>query len=302
MAEWSDLQFLLEIARGGTLAAAARKLEVAETTAGRRLAALERALGAKLATRTPDGLVLTEVGEAVRAAAEEMERALVRAEQRALGADSELSGVVRVATTEMLGELVVVPAVAALRERHPQIRVDLLAGTARLDIARREANVALRYGQPVGADLVVRKAGTVAYGAYASRGYLAARGRPAVGSGFAGHDVLTFDAGIRDWRRGQLGGEPLRDARVVMRSNSGMALLAAIRSGIGIGPLPAVLAARDPRLVRVPAGAPLEMEPAWLVVHPDVHRTSRVRAVIEAVDTRLAAIAGELMARRPERT
>jgi DNA-binding transcriptional LysR family regulator len=227
MPDWSDLRFLLEVARTGTLAAAGRKLGVDNTTVGRRLSALERDLGAKLFARTPDGLVLTPAGEAIRTAGEEMEQAVLRGEQRAQGADRKLSGLVRVATTEMLGEVVV---------------------------------------------------------------------RPARGSGFAGHDVIGYDAGIRDWRLGQMGGEPVRDARVVLRVNSALMLLQAVRMGIGIGPLPCFLAAPDDSLERVPSGAPAELDEVWLVVHADVQRTSRVRAVIEALEKRMADIAPELSA------
>ncbi len=294
MTEWSDLRVLLEVARAGTLSAAARKLGVDSTTVGRRLAALERALGARLVTRTPDGLVLTQAGAAIRDAGEEMERAVLRAEQQALGADRTLAGVVRVATTEMLGETVALPALRALRRRHPHIRVDLSVGPSRLDLARREADVALRFVRPDGGDLVARRAGALRFGAYATKGYLAARGRPARGDGFAGHDVVIYEPGIRSWRLGQLGGEPVRDARVVLRTNSTRMLYEAVRLGLGVGSVPCWLADRDPILERVPAGAPPEVDPLWLVVHAAVQRTSRVRAVIEALEARLAELEGEL--------
>src|SRR2546426_6842307 len=148
MTDWRDLRFFLELARTGTLAAAGRKLGVDNTTVGRRLSALERDLGSKLFSRTPDGLVLTAAGEAIRTAGEEMEQAVLRGEQRVLGSDRKLSGLVRVATTEMLGELAVLPALRSVHERHPQIRVEVLTGAGRLDIARREADVALQYGRP----------------------------------------------------------------------------------------------------------------------------------------------------------
>src|SRR6266851_5549803 len=265
MPDWSDLRFFLELARTGTLAAAGRKLGVDNTTVGRRLAALEHDLGSKLFARTPDGLVLTAAGEAIRTAGEEMEHAVLRGEQRALGADRKLSGQVRLATTEMLGEMVVLPALRSLHARHPQIRVDLVTGTGRLDVARREADVALRYARPESGDLVARRAGMVAFGVYASKTYLAAHGRP---------------------------------ARVVLRTNSTLMLLQAVRLGIGIGSLPCCLARPDPDLERVPAGAPAELDEVWLVVHPDVQRTSRMRAVIEALEARMADVAAELSGSR----
>jgi DNA-binding transcriptional LysR family regulator len=291
MSDWGDLRFFLEVARSGTLNAAARKLGVNSTTVGRRLSALERDLGAKLFSRTPDGLALTAAGEAMRTAGAEMEEAVLRGEQRALGADRQLSGLVRIATTEMLGEVVILPAIRALHDRHPQIRVDLLTGSGQLDIARREADVALRYIRPDRGDLVARRAGTVAFAPYASKKYLATRGRPAPGSGYSGHDVVTYNSTFPKWRFGQPGGEPLRDARVVLRTNSTSMLLHAVRSGLGIGPLPCFLADADRTLERVLPTAPIESDDLWLVVHGDVQRTSRVRAVIDAVDARLAEIA-----------
>jgi DNA-binding transcriptional LysR family regulator len=294
MPEWSDLRFFLEVARTGTLAAAARKLGVDNTTVGRRLSALERDLGAKLFSRTPDGLALTAAGEAMRTAGVEMEQSVLRGEQRALGADRNLSGLVRIATTEMLGEVVAVPALRSLHERHPQIRMELLTGSQRLDIARREADVALRFVRPEGGDLVARRVGTVAFAVYGSKKYLAARGRPDRASGFAGHDVVTYEAGIRHWRLGQLAGEPVRDVRVVLRSNSTQMLLHAVRQGLGVGPLPCLFARSDRSLERVPAGAPADLDDVWLVVHADLQRTARVRAVIEALEARLAEVAEDL--------
>jgi DNA-binding transcriptional LysR family regulator len=294
MPDWGDLRFFLEVARSGTLTAAARKLGVDSTTVGRRLSALERDLGAKLFSRTPDGLALTAAGEAMRAAGAEMEEAVLRGEQRALGADRQLSGLVRIATTEMLGEVVILPAVQALHERHPQIRVDLLTGSGQLDISRREADVALRYIRPDRGELIARRAGTVAFAPYASKKYLAERGRPALGSGYSGHDIVTYSNSFPQWRFGQPGGEPLRDARVVLRTNSTSMLVRAVRLGLGIGPLPCFLAREDRTLERVLPTTPNEADDLWLVVHADVQRTSRVRAVIDAVNARLAEIATEL--------
>src|SRR3954447_16362980 len=228
MPDWSDVRHFLEVSRAGTLAAAARKLKVDDTTVGRRVAALERELGAKLFERTPDGLVLTAAGEAMRAAGEEMEQAALRGEQRVVGTDRAASGLVRVATTEMLGRTVVLPAIRKLRETHPQIRVELNTGVARLDLARREADIALRYVRPESGALVSRRIVRVAFTAYASPEYLASRPPLLRGTGFAGHDVVAFEPGIRAWRQGALAGEPLREARTVLRTNNGYTLLEAI--------------------------------------------------------------------------
>src|SRR5436305_731604 len=221
MADWGDLRYFLELSRSRTLAAASRKLRVDYTTVGRRLAALERDLGAKLFERTPEGLVLTEAGEGIRAAAEEMEQAALLVEQRALGADRKLAGSVRVATTEMLGQVVVLPALRALHEIHPQIRVDLATGAPRLDLARREADVALRYFRPESGELVSRRVARVAQAAYASRGYLASHPRATPGSGFAGPDLVMFEP--RTPGGTLVAGEDAAGGRIVVRVNNSLA-------------------------------------------------------------------------------
>jgi DNA-binding transcriptional LysR family regulator len=296
MAEWGDLRYFLELSRSGTLAAAARKLGVDYTTVGRRLAALEQDLGAKLFERTPEGLILTEAGESIRAAAEEMEQAALLVEQRALGADRKLAGAVRVATTEMLGHVVVLPAVRALHEIHPQIRVDLATGAYRLDLARREADVALRYLRPESGELVSRRVARVAEAAYASKGYLASHPGPAPGNGFAGHDVVMLEA--RALHANRIAGEEPVNARIVLRTNNSLALQRAVALGIGIGALPCYIGDADRELRRVFPDAPVELDDLWLVVHADLTRTSRVRAVIDALEARLEAVAKDLIGER----
>src|SRR5260370_40747128 len=104
MPDWGDVRYFLELSRTGTLASAARRLRVDYTTVGRRLAALERDLGAKLFARTPDGLTLTEAGKSIQAAAEEMEQAALLVEQRALGTDRKLAGPGRPPPTRPRGQ------------------------------------------------------------------------------------------------------------------------------------------------------------------------------------------------------
>jgi DNA-binding transcriptional LysR family regulator len=297
MADWGDVRYFLELSRTGTLASAARRLRVDYTTVGRRLAALERELDAKLFARTPDGLELTEAGRSIRAAAEEMEQAALRVEQRALGTDRKLAGLVRVATTEMLGRVVVLPAVQRLRRRHPEIRVDVSTGAGRLDLARREADVALRYVRPEGGELVSRRVARVAHTAYASRGYLASHPRPVRGSGLSGHDIVALEERIQASGATEMAGEQLRDARVVLRASNSLTLLEAVELGLGIGSLPCCIGDTSRDLRRVFPDAPLGLDDIWLVVHADVQRTGRVRALIEALDARLAAVAGRLAGR-----
>jgi DNA-binding transcriptional LysR family regulator len=294
MPAWDDVRYFLEVSRGRTLAAAAKKLGVDYTTVGRRIAALERELGSKLFERTPDGFVSTEAAEGLRPAAERMEAAALELESRALGADRRLSGAVRVASTEAIAQVLVLPAIRALHARHPDIRVHLITGAARLDIARREAHLALRYVRPEKGSLISRRLARVAFAAYASEDYLAARPAPPPGASLRGHDSVQLEEGIRSWQT-----QRLPDARVVLRASNSVALFDAVVLGLGIGVIPCCLADRNPLLRRVwPAAAP-EMDDLFLVVHQDVQRTGRVRAVIDALEERSARIEKDLLGERP---
>jgi DNA-binding transcriptional LysR family regulator len=290
MPGWDDVRFFLEVLRGGTLAAASKKLGVDYTTVGRRIAALERELGATLFERTPDGFVSTESGEGLRAAAERMETAALDIERRALGADRRLSGAVRIASTETMAQVLILPAVRALHVRHPDIRVHVLTGAARLDIARRAADLALRYIRPEKGTLSSRRVARVAFAAYASKEYLARHPVPTAGASLQGHDSLELEEGIRSWQTSRL-----PDARVVLRANNSPALLEGTALGLGIATLLCCVADRHPLLRRVWPSAPPELDDLFLVVHEDVQRTGRVRALIDAVEERCAQMKAELL-------
>jgi DNA-binding transcriptional LysR family regulator len=248
---------------------------------------LERDLGSKLFERTPDGFVLTEAGQGSRVAAEQMEQCALAVEQRALGADLRLSGVVRVAATESVGHTVVLPAMRQLHRRHPEIRLHLLTGLARLDIARREADLALRLALPESGELRARRLTPMGFALC-----LAGVPRPppaaCAGAGFAGHDVVLFDEQFRGSSAIAALLEPLRDGRAVVRANSLFSLVEAVAAGLGVGALTCCVADAHPGLRRVYPQLPPARDDLWLVVHADVQRTGRIRALIAAVEARCA--------------
>jgi len=294
MADWDAVRFFLELARAKTLARAARRLRVDYTTVGRRVSAFERELGAKLFERTPDGFVLTDAGESIRAAAEQMEQSALAVEQRALGADRRLSGTVRVAAAESAGHAVVLPAMRELHRRHPEIRLHLQTGLARLDIARREADLALRFTSPESGDLRFRRLTAIGFALYASADYLARHRPPAPGAGFAGHDAVLFEEGFRGAPAFASLTHSLRDARAAVRANSMLSLVEAVANGLGVGALTCCLGDTDPRLRRVFPDLPVERVDLWLVVHADVQRTGRIRALIAALEARCREAAAVL--------
>ncbi|QGZ38763.1 DNA-binding transcriptional LysR family regulator [Pseudoduganella flava] len=278
--DWDDARIFLGIYRAGTLRGAAARLGIDQATAGRRLAALETALHAKLFLRTPGGYVPTPAGEAAARSAEKMEQAAHQLEREMQGIDHRLSGVVRLATTDTMAQHFVLDALRLLHERHPDIRVVLHTTTTVSNLTRREADLAVRTLKPTDPDLVSRHLANRASGLYASTAYLQRCGMP--DGGLAGHDLLIYHASVAPRQASHVAGMPVAGARVALEVNTGLMLLEAARLGIGIAELPIHMAEQDPRLVRIFPGKEHRYD-MYLVMHGDLARSARVRAVADAI-------------------
>ena len=155
--DWDDLRFVLALRRAGSLGAAARLLKVEQSTASRRLNGLESALGAQLAARTPEGLVLNDAGTLVAELAELIDARVEELTRRIGGEDQRPEGLVRLSTTDTLTPLLM-SGLVSLRQEHPKIQVQLVVNSAVLDLMRREADVALRLFRETSPALIVDKA------------------------------------------------------------------------------------------------------------------------------------------------
>lgn len=280
---WDDTRIFLAIHRQGTLRRAAKVARVDQATVGRRLAALEHALGATLFLRTSEGYVLTAAGEKALRSAEKIEEHVNELVRQAHGLDSRLAGEVKVTTTDSLALDFVIPAIAQLHAVHPEVRIMLNTSTQMVNLARREADIAIRNMKPESPDLVARLLVRWTVGLYASQDYLARHGEPQPGEGFAGHDLVFYEPYLTSGREPTLVGESIHAGRLVSGVNSSLMLRTMIRTGMAIGEVPTALAERD-GLVRIWPGheRPGGYE-VWLVTHQDLRHTARVRAVIDVV-------------------
>jgi DNA-binding transcriptional LysR family regulator len=279
--DWNDLRYFLACARAGSLAAAGRTLKVDQTTVGRRLGALEDALAARLFDRTAEGFTLTPTGERLLETAQAVEQAAIDLERRATGADARLEGVVRVTTSETLTATLLAAELVALHAAHPGIELQLVTGSTSLNLLKREADVALRVGQrPTQQSLVVRRLGAISWGIFASAEYLAAR--PPIGPGprFDGHDLVMFDDEMAQIPSARWLAERAAGARIALRTNSILTAAEAARGGWGLAPLPSFFRGGSPELV---LAHPELITPndVWLLVHPDLQHTGRIRAVLD---------------------
>jgi len=280
--QWDDVRFFLAVARAGSLSGAARALGVGHVTVGRRIALFEKKLGVTLLNRTPDGFATTLAGQAILRECATMESAAIDLERIVAGRDSLIAGSVRVTTTEALAYQLVTPAVAALHETHPELRIDLITGVRSLDIARREADLAVRLARPSAPDLVCRKLGEVGFSLYASRRYLASAGVPRRGQGLTGFDLIAF-TGAPAATSPFFMGESLEGARVALRCDNPLIQVRAAASNVGIVEAACFLGDSSPELVRVwPDEAPARRA-AWLIMHPDMQRAARIKAVSSVI-------------------
>lgn len=292
--DWDDLRFFLAIARHGSLTAAARELAVAQSTVGRRLATLETSLGVRLLHRTPDGYVLTLAGQSVRGQARRVEAEALALERTVGGRDSKLEGVVRVTSAETLAASILAPCFADMQTRHPDILVELIPDPRELSLSMREADVAIRLVRTIQNDLIVRRIGRLAFGLYASSPYIDRRGLPDFEAGCVGHRYMVLVDDISTPAQTSWLEEWTQSARLGLQTTSHEALQNAARSGAGLACLARFRAENDPKLVPVTTPTPAPATDIFLVVHKDNRGTPRVRAVLNAIATRMKSLGARL--------
>jgi DNA-binding transcriptional LysR family regulator len=283
--DWDDLRFFLIVARCGTLSAAARELRVTQPTVGRRITTLEQRLGAKLFIRRSDGFVPSSWGMRVLEHAERMEQSALAVERRVSGRDEGLRGTVRITASEWLVTSVLSPLLGPLLARHSQLTIEILADQRHVNLARREADLAIRPRRFEQEGIVQRAVAKLGFGLYAAGAYVSERGLPTAGGG-RDHVLvaMTNDAGdvVRSWLEATL---PL--ARVAARTNGRDAMNALATAGVGLTCLARIVGDRTPSLQRVPITPPPPTPTLWMGTHRDAHSTPRVRAVASFVADRL---------------
>lgn len=266
--DWNDLRYALELSRHGSLSAAARALKVNHATVARRIAALEESLGVMLFERRPRGYRATPAAEPVLAAAEQIEAPLLRlGRQAAARCGDDIEGTVRITATEGVANHMIGANLAVLQQRHPRLEIEIIVEHRSLSLARREAEIAIRWARPKTGELYATRLGAVPYRLY--RNPLAAD--PTT--------VAAFDESLADlpesqWLRRHSG------LRQTIRSNSMLPLVAAARAGACAVLLPDYIGRRIAELVPDPGKPPITRE-LWLLVHRDLRKAPRIRVTAD---------------------
>ncbi|TCU13435.1 LysR family transcriptional regulator [Rhizobium sullae] len=286
MEDWNELRLVLAVHRTGSLTAAASALSIDHSTVFRRLNALEKRLGVRLFERLPAGSYqVTHAGERMAAAAERMEDETLALDRDIAGRDHQLSGKLRVTSSETLAYSMLTRHLAAFRQVHPGIVVELLIDNRVLSLSRREADIALRPVRPKEGDLWGRKLADVGWMFYASSMVLEAIGGPLTrAADVVRHPLIGWEehvAGIAaaDWL-----GRHAPAAAFVYRTSSLVNQLVAAKAGIGVALLPCYLGDSHLELVRAIADPIAELVgELWIVTHTDLKGTARVRAFFDIV-------------------
>ena len=281
--EWSDLRIFLAIAREGTLGAAARKIGQTQPTMGRRLRALEQALGQTLFQRTADGFVLTDEGTAVLAHAERIEEEAIALQRQAKGTETQLDGTLRLSSSDWFGTMMLSPVIAAFGERHPKVTVELLTDARLYSLPRREADLVFRIKPFSEPEVISRKLLHIPYGLYGKKG----SEPPRAGDG-SGVRIVTMNAEFADMPNAVWLKRTLPKAEIASRSNNRQAQAELCAGGGGLAVLPRPLGDRDRRLVALDVGVSPPGRDTYVGYHRDLRRLARLRALLDLVIERLA--------------
>ncbi|MGK4002675.1 LysR family transcriptional regulator [Sorangium sp. So ce1036] len=282
---WDDLRVLLALHRHRSFLAAGKALGVSTSTVARRIDALEAALGRPLVHRSNGGTSVEPDALELVALAERIESGL-RAIRRD-GGEEAFSGTVRVS----LADAVVRPVtqlLCGLRRLYPGLQLEILSEARVVDLARREADIAMRSSKSSSPAVVHRPVGRVPFGLYAAPSYIERRlrGGRLRTADFARHDFVGYE--------GTPGPAPKTTwlvahgaKRFVLRSNSHFALLEAALQGQGIAVLSEPAVRSTPGLVRLEVDAELPSVPVFLAYHRELRNVPRVRLVLDTLDTAL---------------
>lgn len=285
MFDWNDLRYLLALARDGSTNAAAKSLRVSQSTVHRRIEELQARLGHHIVVRHATGYKLTEFGRHLVPLAERVEADVASLERFATAADAGLSGSIRLTCSETVAfRLIKARLLDEFQLRYSGVTIELLMSDRFFDLAKGEADVAIRAGSPEDESLIGRKLADVAWALYASSEYVRRHGRLEKLDDIADHFLIELDGGIVNTDTGKWMQAACSKAKVAGRSNSLSGMLMSVRSGVGIAPLPLPLGASDADL-QLLVKIPKVSTGVYLLVHPDLRQTPRIEAFFEFINT-----------------
>jgi DNA-binding transcriptional LysR family regulator len=292
---WDDVPLFLALLRERNLLGAGRRLGLDASTASRRLASLEGAMGARLFDRTRQGLAPTEAAESILPAAEEMERASIKLAHAAQASQAGVEGVVRIAVVPGVADFHLAARLPELIARHPRLRVELDVRIQVSDLTRREADIAIRSIRPQSGELVMKKLLTARWLAIASVDRARQLGTLRA---WNGAPWITWDDDLAHIPSARWVARHAAAAPPILKTSSIGSQIAAVKAGLGVALLdeytPAVHEGLVPvRFARELAASAAEWpsDDLWLVGHAALRDTPRVAAAWVFLEETIGAAA-----------
>ena len=291
---WDDFRLIKAIADHRSLTGAAEALGVNHSTVFRRLADTEKRLGMPLFERHRTGYGLTPAGEEMVALAERMDRDVTSFSRKLAGQTLTPSGEVRVTTNDTLLVHLLMPVIATFRKSYADIRVDVVLSNQALNLSKRDADIAIRATDNPPETLVGRRVAAIVWAVYGRAVDFpeAAGGAGVSPASLFGRDWVSLGDQFGHLKAARYVREHVPPEHVARKINTVLGLAEAVAEGIGVGPLPCFIADRNPALVRLTAHNPEFSTGLWLLTHPDLRASPRIRAF-------LACAAAELVKIRP---
>ncbi len=270
MTSWDDLKFLSALAEAGSLAQASRRLGVSHATVSRRITALERALGVSLVRRLARETPLTPIGREIAALTGQMGERHAAILRLARGAEDAVRGSIAISAPPVIASHLIAPHMGALRDRHPDLEINLAAEWQTASLSQGEADLAVRLMRPNSPGHIARRIGWFSYALYGAADWTCRCE--------AEWKFVTFDSRLahvpqQRWLDDFIGGRT-----IVLRASDYATQLSAVRTGLGVALLPTVLGDEAVSVERVHDAAPAPRE-IWLVSHADVQRSAAMQAV-----------------------
>jgi DNA-binding transcriptional LysR family regulator len=271
--DWEGLRTFVAFIEAGSLSAAARTLGVTHATISRRLQLLEHALQGPLCVRRGDDIELTRLGETVLEVARTMQQQSEQLARRLTGEDLRMNGKLRLATTDAIGTVLLTPRLPTLLARWPGLEIEFALGHQSVSLARRDADLAIRFTRPQDGELIARPLSKIAYFLCGTAACVQAwRDNPATAP-FIGYDDGVPDIPETQWLADQAARNPVR-----FRSSNLVTQYMAARAGVGMALLPQYLLAPELQLADP---EPQLHRNIWAVYHRDLKASPRLRAVLE---------------------
>lgn len=265
---WNDLRYFLEVVRSGNVNEAGCRLGVNQSTVSRRIANLENALGKALFDRAAKGWVMTPVGEMIVKLAEEMEIQANNIHRKIESDSEEVSGLIKVTASDVCVKRFVFPVIREFKRDHPDVDFELITAEEVLNLAGREADIAIQAIIEPPPNVVGKRICRLAYYVYGHREFLknfSPETPPCIT--WIG-DGVTLPAWIK---------KNFPKLKRAYRTNSSVAMFEMCREGLGLALLPCSLADEADDLVRVPVEHVDSGHDVWVLSHVDLRTTARVR-------------------------